>query len=163
MALLHSCILAAWIIGTTIRLHTDKPYRFVEDEQLSTPLQFFVYCWRTVAVQKRQLASLYAGMHAVRLRVACCRLALSLVRQPWFEPPVEPLAAVMRRQLDSFPFRQLPRYLEEGNVDLVQSMVSLKVASAGTCQPVPVSRYLSNKSRPGWMLLYPRSDLQDMW
>jgi hypothetical protein len=56
-------------------------------------------------------------------RLSLCRLTLALVRQPWFEPPVEPLAAVMRQQLDSYPFRQLPKYLEEGNVDLVQSMV----------------------------------------
>lgn len=51
------------------------------------------------------------------------RLTLSLVRQPWFEPPAGPLAAVVRCQLDSYPFRQMPRYVEEGNVDLVQSMV----------------------------------------
>lgn len=55
------------------------------------------------------------------------RLALALARQPWFEPPVEPLAAVVRCQLDSFPFRQLPRLVDEGGVDLVQSMVGVLV------------------------------------
>jgi hypothetical protein len=62
-------------------------------------------------------------VHAACACVDTCRLALALVRQPWFEPPIEPLAAVMRRQLDSYPYRQLPRYVEEGGIDLVQSMV----------------------------------------
>lgn len=56
---------------------------------------------------------------------------MALVGQPWFEPPIEPLAAVMRRQLDSYPFRQLPRYVEEGDVDLVQSMVGRTCTWAG--------------------------------
>jgi hypothetical protein len=63
-------------------------------------------------------------------RACACRLAMALVGQPWFEPPIEPLAAVMRRQLDSYPFRQLPRYVEEGDVDLVQSMVGVPCAWA---------------------------------
>lgn len=61
-----------------------------------------------------------------RGRAEPIRLAMALVGQPWFEPPIEPLAAVMRRQLDSYPFRQLPRYVEEGDVDLVQSMAILR-------------------------------------
>lgn len=61
-----------------------------------------------------------------RGRAEPIRLALALVRQPWFEPPIEPLAAVMRRQLDSYPYRQLPRYVEEVDIDLVQSMAILR-------------------------------------
>lgn len=49
------------------------------------------------------------------------------MQQPWFEPPVEPLHALVRRDLDSFPFRQMPRFVDEVNakIDLVQSMVSV--------------------------------------
>jgi hypothetical protein len=40
----------------------------------------------------------------------------------------------MRHQLDSYPYRQLPRYVEEGDIDLVQSMVGASQASSGCCQ-----------------------------
>ncbi len=38
---------------------------------------------------------------------------------------MEPIDAIKRRQLDGYPFRQLPRFIDEvhGGVDLVQSMV----------------------------------------
>jgi hypothetical protein len=57
---------------------------------------------------------------------AAARLVLALMQQPWFEPPVEPLHALVRQDLDSYPFRQMPRFVDEVNakVDLVQSMVS---------------------------------------
>jgi hypothetical protein len=53
-------------------------------------------------------------------------LALALVQQPWFEPPAGPLYDVMKRELDGYPFRQMPRFVDEVNakVDIVQSMVS---------------------------------------
>jgi hypothetical protein len=55
----------------------------------------------------------------------CCRLALAYQRQAWFEPPIEPIDAIKRAQLDGYAFRQLPRFIDEqhGEVDLVQSMV----------------------------------------
>ena len=60
--------------------------------------------------------------------ITAARLVLALMQQPWFEPPVEPLHALVRRDLDSFPFRQMPRFVDEVNakIDLVQSMVSLQ-------------------------------------
>lgn len=79
---------------------------------------------------------------------------MALVGQPWFEPPIEPLAAVMRRQLDSYPFRQLPRYVEEGDVDLVQSMVGLTCTWAGCGGGVGLCRFRA-LTGPGQMLLAP--------
>eukprot|EP00879_Flechtneria_rotunda_P002070 GHRR01002249.1.p1 GENE.GHRR01002249.1~~GHRR01002249.1.p1 ORF type:complete len:355 (+),score=120.99 GHRR01002249.1:291-1355(+) len=63
-----------------------------------------------------------------RGRAEPIRLALALVKQPWFEPPVGPLAALVRHQLDSYPFRQMPRFVDEVNakVDIVQSMAILR-------------------------------------
>ena len=56
---------------------------------------------------------------------APCRLALAYKRQAWYEPPVEPIQAIKRVQLDGYTFRQLPRFVDEvhGGIDLVQSMV----------------------------------------
>jgi glutathione S-transferase len=64
---------------------------------------------------------------------ACCRLTLAYQRQAWYEPPVEPIDAIKRRQLDGYPFRQLPRFIDEGHgeVDLVQSLVGRWLAGLG--------------------------------
>jgi hypothetical protein len=62
---------------------------------------------------------------------------LALMQQPWFEPPVEPLHALVRQDLDSYPFRQMPRFVDEVNakVDLVQSMVSAgRMGGYGGCR-----------------------------
>ncbi|WIA16837.1 hypothetical protein OEZ85_013773 [Tetradesmus obliquus] len=66
--------------------------------------------------------------YPVRGRAEPIRLVLALMQQPWFEPPVEPLHALVRRDLDSFPFRQMPRFVDEVNakIDLVQSMAILR-------------------------------------
>eukprot|EP00882_Tetradesmus_deserticola_P010352 GHRQ01010935.1.p1 GENE.GHRQ01010935.1~~GHRQ01010935.1.p1 ORF type:complete len:266 (+),score=122.09 GHRQ01010935.1:906-1703(+) len=66
--------------------------------------------------------------YPVRGRAEPIRLVLALVQQPWFEPPVDSLHALVRRDLDSYPFRQMPRFVDEVNatVDLVQSMAILR-------------------------------------
>jgi hypothetical protein len=51
---------------------------------------------------------------------------------------VEPLAAVCRSELDGYPFRQLPRYVEEHGVDVVQSMVRCSWRRARVCASVYV-------------------------
>jgi hypothetical protein len=70
-----------------------------------------------------------AVLPAAVAAAAAGRLVLALMQQPWFEPPVEPLHALVRSDLDSYPFRQLPRFVDEVNakVDLVQSMVGIGV------------------------------------
>eukprot|EP00775_Hariotina_reticulata_P012906 gene12906-13032_t len=62
--------------------------------------------------------------YPARGRAEPIRLALALVQQPWFEPPAGPLYDVMKRELDGYPFRQMPRFVDEVNakVDIVQSM-----------------------------------------
>ncbi|KAF6264736.1 hypothetical protein COO60DRAFT_17832 [Scenedesmus sp. NREL 46B-D3] len=66
--------------------------------------------------------------YPVRGRAEPIRLVLALMQQPWFEPPVESLHRLVRRDLDSYPFRQMPRFVDEVNakVDLVQSMAILR-------------------------------------
>ncbi|KIZ02945.1 hypothetical protein MNEG_5012 [Monoraphidium neglectum] len=46
----------------------------------------------------------------------------------WFEPPVGPILPLLRRQLDGYTFRQLPRFIDEvnGKIDIVQSMAILR-------------------------------------
>jgi hypothetical protein len=93
-----------------------------------------------------------------RAAAAAARLVLALMQQPWFEPPVEPLHALVRQDLDSYPFRQLPRFVDEVNakVDLVQSMVSswekdgnstqckCEESGARQCKLTPISNRLVN-------------------
>lgn len=56
------------------------------------------------------------------------RLALAAAQQEWFEPPIEPILPLVRKQLDGYTFRQLPRFIDErnGKVDIVQSMAILR-------------------------------------
>ncbi|GBF91688.1 hypothetical protein Rsub_03992 [Raphidocelis subcapitata] len=63
-----------------------------------------------------------------RGRAEPTRLALALAQVEWFEPPVGPILPLLRRQLDGWPFRQLPRFIDErnGKVDIVQSMAILR-------------------------------------
>lgn len=63
-----------------------------------------------------------------RGRAEPIRLALAYAQQEWFEPDVNPILPIMRKQLDGYTFRQLPRYIDEVNskVDLVQSMAILR-------------------------------------
>lgn len=60
------------------------------------------------------------------------RLCLAYQHIEWFEPPIDlagegdaPLERVYRCQLDGYPFRQLPRYVD-GDVDIVGSMAILR-------------------------------------
>eukprot|EP00878_Enallax_costatus_P012455 GHUV01013006.1.p1 GENE.GHUV01013006.1~~GHUV01013006.1.p1 ORF type:complete len:293 (+),score=91.43 GHUV01013006.1:317-1195(+) len=66
--------------------------------------------------------------YPVRGRAEPIRLTLAYVRQPWFEPPIAAIHPLVRQQLDSYPFRQLPRFVDEVNakIDLVQSMAILR-------------------------------------
>jgi len=69
--------------------------------------------------------------YPARGRGEVIRLCLSYVKQPWFEPAeadVPAIEAIKRQELDGYPFRQLPRFIDEvnGPVDLVQSMAILR-------------------------------------
>ncbi|KAI8471030.1 MAG: hypothetical protein J3K34DRAFT_418797 [Monoraphidium minutum] len=63
-----------------------------------------------------------------RGRAEPIRLALAYAQQEWFEPPVAPILQLLRRQLDGYTFRQLPRYIDapNGKIDIVQSMAILR-------------------------------------
>ncbi|EFJ45062.1 hypothetical protein VOLCADRAFT_94521 [Volvox carteri f. nagariensis] len=66
-----------------------------------------------------------------RGRAEPIRLVLSYVRQPWFETPpasVRDIYLIMHKEFDGYPFRQLPRFIDEvhGDVDLVQSGAILR-------------------------------------
>lgn len=53
--------------------------------------------------------------------------------ESWFEPPIEPILGLYRQDFDGYPFRQLPRFIDQGlgDVDVVQ------VGGWGACAPAP--------------------------
>ena len=66
-----------------------------------------------------------------RGRAEPVRLALAAAGQEWFEPPVEPILSLYlyRSLLESYPFRQLPRFVDgrgERAVDIAQSTAILR-------------------------------------
>ncbi|GIL71693.1 hypothetical protein Vretimale_865 [Volvox reticuliferus] len=66
-----------------------------------------------------------------RGRAEPIRLVLSYMKQPWFETPpasVRDIYLIMHKEFDGYPFRQLPRFIDEihGDVDLVQSHAILR-------------------------------------
>ncbi|GFR42614.1 hypothetical protein Agub_g3545 [Astrephomene gubernaculifera] len=64
-----------------------------------------------------------------RGRAEPIRLALSYVGQEWFEPPpasLKQIVSLMHGEFDGYPFRQLPRFIDDGEVDLVQSQAIMR-------------------------------------
>ncbi|GLC69166.1 Glutathione S-transferase P [Pleodorina starrii] len=67
-----------------------------------------------------------------RGRAEPIRLVLSYARQPWFEPPpasVRQICSIMHGEFDGYPFRQLPRFIDDelnGEADFVQSGAILR-------------------------------------
>lgn len=70
------------------------------------------------------------------------RLVLAYQNQAWFEPPIAPVADMLRAELDGYTFRQLPRFVDEinGRIDAVQSGAILRHLGRkyGTCMWVGV-------------------------
>ncbi|KAG2497343.1 hypothetical protein HYH03_004504 [Edaphochlamys debaryana] len=75
--------------------------------------------------------------YPVRGRAEPIRLVLSYVGRTWFETPaasIRQIEGVMHREFDGYPFRQLPRFIDEGHeggpphgeVDLVQSQAIMR-------------------------------------
>ncbi|PNW70472.1 hypothetical protein CHLRE_17g721350v5 [Chlamydomonas reinhardtii] len=69
--------------------------------------------------------------YPARGRAEPIRLVLAFAGQAWFEPPpdsIRQIQAIQRREWDGYPFRQLPRFIDEvhGEVDLVQGGAILR-------------------------------------
>lgn len=69
--------------------------------------------------------------YPARGRAEPIRLVLSYVQQPWFETPpagILKIVTIMHSELDGYPFRQVPRFVDEvhGDVDLVQTQAILR-------------------------------------
>ncbi|KAG2449807.1 hypothetical protein HYH02_005330 [Chlamydomonas schloesseri] len=69
--------------------------------------------------------------YPARGRAEPIRLVLAFAGQAWFEPPpdsIRQIQAIQRLEWDGYPFRQLPRFIDEvqGEVDLVQAGAILR-------------------------------------